>query len=183
MRQSLGRYSSLADWGHGVFFIMQRSYEGGIFNWMRGGWCHQIPPLGPSSCNCSLVICSCIICTRRFRHCLAHQNSVLTYAKDIPHIVKNFEWLQAGVAIDDSILYNISNQRVTLLQAASLADVPLPWVPELSPASATRFWQQRLTITDPKQCSILIWGVCILLCVWYRMMWVLIRLRNVTIVG
>jgi hypothetical protein len=30
---------------------------------------------------------------------------------------------------------------------------------------------------------ILIWGVCILLRVWYRMMWVLIRLRNVTIVG
>jgi hypothetical protein len=29
----------------------------------------------------------------------------------------------------------------------------------------------------------LIWGVCILLRVWYRMMWVLIRLRNVTIVG
>jgi hypothetical protein len=31
--------------------------------------------------------------------------------------------------------------------------------------------------------SYLIWGVCILLRVWYRMMWVLIRLRNVTIVG
>jgi hypothetical protein len=29
----------------------------------------------------------------------------------------------------------------------------------------------------------IIWGVCILLRVWYRMMWVLIRLRNVTIVG
>jgi hypothetical protein len=29
----------------------------------------------------------------------------------------------------------------------------------------------------------LIWGVCILLRVWYRMMRVLIRLRNVTIVG
>jgi hypothetical protein len=31
--------------------------------------------------------------------------------------------------------------------------------------------------------SNLIWGVCILLRVWYQMMWVLIRLRNVTIVG
>jgi hypothetical protein len=28
----------------------------------------------------------------------------------------------------------------------------------------------------------LIWGVCILLRVWYRMIWVLIRLRNVNIV-
>jgi hypothetical protein len=29
----------------------------------------------------------------------------------------------------------------------------------------------------------LIWGVCILLSVWYHMIWVLIRLRNVNIVG